>query len=183
MRVLRLIGAAGLLAMAGMLISSSSLVLVASFTIAALVIHLATAPSMSRGLITVWPILLFAGVLALLAWIGGGPTAMLPLKTIGCFLMVVSGVRLIPWPDAASGLRPGSRMGTLILTGLFTRHFVLVLGQEARRLMVAYRLTVPNRWGRGWFGSLAWAVAGLFRRALVRAERFYAAQLARGLGE
>ena len=38
-------------------------------------------------------------------------------------------------------------------------------------------------YGPGWFRSLACAVSAFFTRSIVRAERFYAGQWVRGIGE
>jgi energy-coupling factor transporter transmembrane protein EcfT len=121
-------------------------------------------------------------MLVLLQWIGGQIHVATPLKTVGSFVLVVSGMRLLPWTEALVRLRPDSTMGGLVLTAFFARHFVIVLGEEAGRLLVAHRMAAPCRYGPGWFRSLSWALAGLFQRSLERAERFYAAQMVRGLG-
>jgi hypothetical protein len=69
------------------------------------------------------------------------------------------------------------------LFALFVRHFAWVLLAEARRALTARAISVPNRYGAGWFHSLVHAVSAIFTRSLVRAERFYAAQWLRGIGE
>jgi hypothetical protein len=52
---------------------------------------------------------------------------------------------------------------------------------ESRRTFLARSLCVNRKFGRGSFTSLAGAVAAVFRRALARAERFYAAQSISGI--
>lgn len=183
MRPLSVVGAAALLALAILLLSSDSLVVVSVLAAIGLVIRLSAAASWRTALLTIWPVVLFASLLALLGWAGGHPSAMLPLKTIGLFLLVISAVNLVPWAEATSRLVSHPAIRVPVLTALITRHFVLVLGGEARRVMIAHRVSAPNRWRRGWFRSLGWALVGLFRQSLARAERFYAAQLVRGLGE
>ncbi len=129
------------------------------------------------------PAALFALTLAALEWLGRREISLLGVRTLAVFLLSraalagLSGARLL----AAS--RPGSRRQGAIMFGLFTAHFAWVLGEEARRLLIARRLAAPRRMGPGGFRSLEWALAGLFQRALTRAERFYAAQWLRGLGQ
>jgi energy-coupling factor transporter transmembrane protein EcfT len=129
------------------------------------------------------PIVLFAGTLAALEWAGRGRVSLLGVRALAVFLLStaalagLSGARLLP------ACRPGSLGQRAVMFGLFTAHFAWVLGEEARRLLIARRLAAPRRVGSGGFRSLEWALVGLFQRALTRAERFYAAQWLRGLGQ
>ena len=129
------------------------------------------------------PILIFAGLLALMQWLGGGRLTMLPLLTIGVSLLCVALASSLRWSGLIFRVRPGSSPYTALLFALFVRHFVLALGTEARRVLIARRLSVPRTWGRGAVRSLVFAVAALLVRSAVWAERFYAAQSLRGLGE
>ena len=145
--------------------------------------HFLVLGGIRRGAAALVPVILFAAVLAGMQWIAGTAGPLLPLKTVAVFALVVPAVRLAPWERAFETAGPGSPLFGVVLFLWMVRHFVRILGQEAWRLLVAQRMAAPRRWRKGWFDSLRWAVAGLFRRALVRAERFYAAQLTRGLGE
>jgi len=150
---------------------------------AALAIRLLFADDYRRSLLMLWPITLFAGVLAALQWIGGTLQWQLPLRSVAVFLLATSAAGLIPWDRVLLRVKPLSSLYTIALFLLILKHFVQILGTEARRLMIARRLAVTRRYGAGWFTSLTWATAGIFRRSLVRAERFYASQLMRGLAE
>lgn len=148
---------------------------------AGLAAHFAIARRVGSGLRRLAPILIFAGILAGFQWLGGNPEPRLALRTITVFALVVPAAHLAPWEDLLGRGRPGSPLFGAILFLLLTRHFVRVLAGETWRLLTAQRLAAPRRWRPGWWSSLVWAVAALFRRAIVRAERFYAAQLVRGL--
>jgi hypothetical protein len=136
-----------------------------------------------RRLLPLLPVLLFAATLALMQWVAGMPVTWLWLKTILVFLATTAVVRLLPWGRWIFRTRPGSAWFHAALFPLFVRHFAFVLATEARRALVARSLSVPNKYGAGSFRSLAHAVGALFSRSLARAERFYAAQVLRGIGE
>jgi hypothetical protein len=114
--------------------------------------------------------------------LGGAVHPRLALRTVAVFAFVVPAARLILWEELLTSRRPGSALFRIALFLLLVRHFARVLAGEAWRLLTAQNLAAPRRWRHGWWGSLVWALAALFRRALLRAERFYAAQLVRGLG-
>jgi hypothetical protein len=133
--------------------------------------------------LTLVPILIFAGVLALMQWIAGMPVTRLWLKTILVFLATTAVVRLVPWDRWIFRVRERTWLFWAALFALFVRHFARILFTEAQRTLTARRLSAPNRYGAGWFGSLAFALSAFFSRSLARAERFYAAQLVRGIGE
>lgn len=138
---------------------------------------------MKKWFLSLPPILLFAGLLALMQWISGMPVTWLWLKAILVFLATTAVVRLLPWDDWIFKVRGGSVVYRLSLFALFVRHFAAILFLEGRRALTAHALAAPNRYGPGAFRSLAWAISSLFSRSLARAERFYAAQLVRGIGE
>lgn len=136
-----------------------------------------------RALRIAAPLLLFAGVLALLRWRAGEPAWSLPLQMLAVFAVTAAAFRVFPWRAVYARLRPGSRLFTLALFFLFVRHFTLILGAETRRVFQARSLAAARRYGPGWFRSLAWALAAVFRASLARAERFYAALWLRGLSQ
>jgi len=138
---------------------------------------------LTRRLLPLAPILLFAGMLALMQWVAGMPVTWLWLKTILVSLATMAVVRFLPWDRWLFRLRAGSFLFQMALFTLFVRHFAFVLAAEGRRALTARSLSVPHRYGPGWFRSLAWAVGAFFTRSIVRAERFYAAQWVRGIGE
>jgi hypothetical protein len=121
----------------------------------------------------------FAGLLMLLQW----RVTWLPLVTVAVFLASTAVFRMLPWRGAIFAVRPGSWLASALLFGLFVRHFAGILETESRRVLTARGLCVSRNWGPGGLRSLAFAVAALASRTLVRAERFYAAQRVRGLGE
>jgi energy-coupling factor transporter transmembrane protein EcfT len=129
------------------------------------------------------PIVLFAGILALMQWVSSTPVSLLPLKTIAVFLFSTTALRILPGSQIIAAARPGSAFFELVLFALFVRHFAAILVKESERVLQARSLRVSRPWGRGSFRSLVAAVAALLGRSLVRAERFYAAQLLRGLAE
>ncbi len=128
------------------------------------------------------PVLVFAAFLVVLQAWGGRIDWWLPVRTIAVAAAVLVAVRLVPWAALLRRVGPGSRFYAAALYLWMLRHFTSILLAETRRVLLAQRLAAPRRWGRGWFASLASALAAVFARVLVRAERFYAAQLLRGIG-
>ena len=175
--------AISLLVLAAVLATNPHPVVAAARVLLGFVSHCRLAPSWKRSLLMLGPILVFAGVLVLLQWIGGAVDWKLPLRTVGVFLLVASSVRLLPWIEFLERAGPGSPLFTMVLFLFILRHFVGILGAESRRLFLARRMMVPNEYGPGWFASLKWALVGLFRGSLMRAERFYVSQALRGIGE
>lgn len=129
------------------------------------------------------PIVAFAAVLAAMQWIAHGQVSLLPLKAVAVFLLSTAALRSLPWSEMVRAIHPGSRLSGVVLFGFFAQHFTGILATESRRILQARALRLARRLGPGWFRSLVGAMAGIFRRALARAERFYAAQSLRGLGE
>ena len=127
------------------------------------------------------PIVLFAAVLAVLELASAGTVSMLPAKTVVVFLLLSAVWRAWPFANVLEGVRPGSRLWTWVLFALVTRHFVEILQTEAVRVLRAWTLRVPHRFGPLGFRSLSWTVVAIVLRCWVRAERFYAAQRLRGL--
>ena len=129
------------------------------------------------------PVLLFCAVLAVLEWIGHRSVSALPLKAFVSYLLLALAFRLMPWGALMRLISPRSRFFPIALFFLFLRHFTLILLDEAFRSLTAYRLTVLHPFRRRGIQALAHSLDSFFRRCLTRAERFYAAQLLRGLAE
>lgn len=139
--------------------------------------------SLGRSLRATFPIVAFAAVLATMQWFADGQVSLLPLKALAAFLLSTAACRSLPWSEMVRAIRPSSRLSRIVLFGLFARHFTGILASESRRVLQARALRLTRRYGPGWFRSLGCAMAALLGRSLIRAERFYAAQLLRGLGE
>ncbi len=127
------------------------------------------------------PLAVFAAGLATLQWLAGTLDPWLPLKTLAAFALGVAVFAAIPWRRLSRRLDPDRWWYAPVLFLLFLRHFTAILGDEPVRVLRARSLVVSRRYGPGWLTSLSHALAALFRRAIDRAERFYAAQLVRGL--
>lgn len=127
-------------------------------------------------------VLIFCLGIAALEWLAGRRVGALPLRILAVFLLTAIAVRCVPWRALSAHVRPGRRGFTAALFLLAIRHFVHILLEETRRLLAAHALSFPRRAGHGWFRALSWAVAGVFRTSLIRAERFYAALYVRGVG-
>jgi hypothetical protein len=138
---------------------------------------------LSRRLGLLAPVLAFAGILALIQWVSGMPVTGLGLKTVAVCLVTIAAVQAVPWRRWTRTARPGSLLYTVVLLGLFSRHFAAILIQESRRVLTARSLAVPKSRGPGSFRSLVHAAVSLLDRSLRRAERFYAAQWLRGIAE
>jgi hypothetical protein len=128
-----------------------------------------------------FPVFLFAATLVALQWLNGRIDAALPLRTVAVFLLSTLALRLAPWTWIAGGLSPLSRLYLPGLFLLFIRHFAEILIAESRRTLQARAICAPSVWRPGGFASVAGALAAIFRRALTRAERFYAAQSLNGI--
>jgi energy-coupling factor transporter transmembrane protein EcfT len=127
------------------------------------------------------PLAVFAAGLATLQWLAGTLDPWLPLKTLAAFALGVAAFAAIPWRRLSRRLGSGRWWYAPVLFLFFLRHFTAILGDEPVRVLRARSLVISRRYGVGWLASLAHALAALFRRAIDRAERFYAAQLVRGL--
>jgi energy-coupling factor transporter transmembrane protein EcfT len=126
------------------------------------------------------PVAIFALILMLMQWATGMPVTTLAGKTVAVFWFLAAACRITPRPQPAGWIGRFPRLASLILFGLFTAHFIRILGGESLRLLRARRLSVASPYGRWAFRSLAAALTSLFSRSLRRAERFYAAQLLKG---
>jgi hypothetical protein len=139
--------------------------------------------NISRALRSALPVVIFAAILVVLQWASPALAPTLPLKTLAVFLLSTAAFRIIPWDRLVSARRAQSKGFTPILFALFVRHFAAIFAEEASRVFQARALCVTRAWGPGALRSLPAALAAVFTRALTRAERFYAAQLLRGLAE
>jgi hypothetical protein len=127
------------------------------------------------------PVLLFAIILTALQWLNGAVDFRLPMRTVAIFLLSTAAFRVLPRSSLIAALDPRSRWYLPVMFLLFVRHFAAMLLQEVRRAFQARSLCVSANFRRGGFQSLAWATASVFRRAIDRAERFYAAQTIGGI--
>ena len=130
-----------------------------------------------------FPILLFCAVLAFLEWIDHRTVSVLPLKALVSYLALALAFRIMPWVALVRSVSSRNRFFPPVLFLLFIRHFTFILRDEAMRSLTAYRFAVPHPFRRGGIRALAYSLDSFFRRCLLRAERFYAAQLLRGLAE
>lgn len=150
-------------------------------TIAGFAAHSFRSGGVRRTLRDSLPLAMFLGIIAALQLASGSISWELPLRALAVFWLATVAFGVLPWSWLVVLARPQSSLFSVVLFLLFLRHFALVLRDEARRALQARRFCIRYRFGAGSFRSLAWAVVALFRRSLVRAERFYAAQLLRGI--
>lgn len=136
-----------------------------------------------RVVLSLVPVMLFAGTLGALEWMGRGEVSVLGVRTVAVFLLSTAAWGGVSGAGLALGYPARSAGQRAVLFGLMVGHFAWILGAEARRALAAHRLAAPRRRGPWWFGSLGRAMGGMFVRAFMRAERFYAAQWVRGVGE
>ena len=151
--------------------------------LAGLVCYLAVWRNVAKALRAAVPILVFALSLAGVQLIFGMPVTNLAGKAVASFFFATAAVRIYPWADLIAQVPPASSFFALACYLLFVRHFFFIFTTEAVRLLQARSLCITKPYGRGSFRSLAAALATLFERSLLRAERFYAAQLLRGFAE
>jgi hypothetical protein len=138
---------------------------------------------MRSALLLALPVAAFAAALAVFERLATGRWSALPAYTLAAFAVTVTLARLLPWRALARRIEPQSRLFPAVLFLLLIRHFAGVLGREALRVFQARSLCVTRRYGPGWFRSLTWTAVAVLERALVRAERFYAALALRGFAE
>ena len=150
-------------------------------TLAVLAVHVFLKRRDLRALRSGLPVLLFAATLVVLQWFNGRIDGALPLRTVAVFLYSTLAARVAPWTWIAGGLSPLSRLYLPGLFFLFVRHFAEILISESRRTLQARAICAPRLFRTGGFASIAAALAAIFRRALARAERFYAAQSLNGI--
>jgi hypothetical protein len=129
------------------------------------------------------PVAVFSFLLFALQVFYGQPDPRLAAKTLSVFWLTSAAFRLVPWIPLSRRVLRGSRLAGPAIFLLFLRHFALILTGEARRLLTARRIAVGNPYGRWALRSLTAGLASLFLRAIVRAERFYAARIVTGAGE
>lgn len=139
--------------------------------------------ALKRALGWLVPILLFCAALAALELVGHRSISALPLRALASFSGLVLAFRVAPWMNLLRSVSPRSRLFVPVLFLLFVLHFTQILRNEALRSLTAYRLVVPHPLKRGGIRALACSLDSFFHRGLLRAERFYAAQLLKGLAE
>lgn len=137
--------------------------------------------SVTKALRALLPITIFVLALGLVQWLFHELDLEVAAKTLAIFCLTASAFRLIPWSQSGNAFRPGSQLSASVLYLLFIRHFALILTEESKRLLTARSRTVFKPHGRWSFRSIVSALAALFLRAMNRAERFYAAQMLKGL--
>jgi hypothetical protein len=137
--------------------------------------------SAKKSIRALLPVTIFVATLSLIQWFYHNLNLEVAAKTLAVFWLTTSAFQLTPWNRLGDAIHPGSRLATPILYVLFMRHFALILSGESRRLLTARSRTVFRPYGRWSFRSLVSALVSLFLRAMSRAERFYAAQILKGL--
>lgn len=157
--------------------------LVLAVLAAALAARIARCPDVRAVAVPMIPVVLFAVVLAALEWQGRGTPGWLPLRTLAVFLATTEAARGLSYAGWLVSCPVGSLRRRAALLAALVSHFSRILSEEVRRVMVAHSWAAPRRWRAGWFISFSGALASVLLRALSRAERFYAAQWLRGLGE
>lgn len=126
-----------------------------------------------------WPILVFTGGVYVLQAFGRGSDLRLSLQIVFIFAAIrLAGVCCVTRGIAIPRAKPLYR---LFLFVHFTSHFATILASEARRMLIARRMAAPKLYRRRGLASLAYSVAAVLERSLMRVERFYAAQSLRGL--
>lgn len=183
MNLLRFIFAVALVAGLVFLLAHGGVAWLASSAAAALLVWALVMRDLPRRILSLGPILFFCAVLALLDLIAHRPSSLLPLQAFASYAVLMLSVQLLPWARVARSVSPPSRFFLPVLFLLFVYHFTVILKEETRQLLTAYRLAVPYPFRRGGLRALAYSLDSLFRRCLARAERFYAAQILRGIAE
>jgi hypothetical protein len=183
MKPLRIVGAVALLAAIVGIAILDKLCWLTLGLLVGLVCYMAVWRNVAKALRAALPILVFALSLAGMQLIFGMPVTNLAGKAVASFFFITAAVRIYPWADLIAHVPPASSFFTLACYLLFVRHFFFIFTSEAVRLLQARSLCITKPYGRGSFQSLVAALAALFERSLLRAERFYAAQLLRGFAE
>jgi hypothetical protein len=183
MRALRIAGAVALLMAVVEVAILDKLCWLSLALLAGLVCYLAVWRNVTKALRAALPILVFALSLAAVQIIFGMPATNLAGKAVASFFFITSAFRIYPWADLIARIPPGSSIFALACYLLFVRHFLFIFTSEAVRLLQARSLCITKPYDRGSFRSLVAVLAALFAGSLLRAERFYAAQLLRGFAE
>jgi hypothetical protein len=152
-----------------------------AFACAALCAHASAGHRFRHILRSAVPIGIFVAGVAALQWFHGSVDWVLPLRTVAVFLLSTLAMRVAPWEWMAARLSPRSRLYAPGLFLLFVRHFTAILIAETQRTMQARAMCAPFLLRPGGFSSLVYALTAIFRRALTRAERFYAARTLNGI--
>jgi len=130
------------------------------------------------------PIVVFAGGVYLLRCVSArslatGDGALLAIRILFVYA-VATWLGLALWLGDMTPPR-GRLMFRAFLFACFTRHFAIVLTNECHNSLRARKLAAPSLWSKSGMSSLVYSCVNIFTRTLLRAERFYAAQLLKGL--
>jgi hypothetical protein len=150
---------------------------------AGFVLFWVTRRPLSRALLAAMPIAVTAAGYYLLQVLAGNAALILPLRMMVVFLWLSAALAVVPWQAALTRTRPGSPGFHALLYVHLIGHFLHILGEESLCVLRAWKWTSRGTRGSARFQALRGALAALFLRSLGRAERFYAAQLVRGLAE
>lgn len=136
-----------------------------------------------RALLATAPVAVTAVTYYLLQVLAGSAAIILPLKMMVVFFCLSTALAVFPWEALLSKSRPGSRGFHALLYIHLIGHFLNILGEETLRVLRAWKWSSRGARGSVRLRALRGTLSGLFLRSLGRAERFYAAQLVRGLAE
>lgn len=142
-----------------------------------------TRRSLSRALLAAMPVAVTAFAYYVLQALAGNTAIVLPLKMVAVFLWLSAALRVLPWETALSWPRPGSPGFHAVLYIHFVGHFLHILGDETLRALRAWAWSSRGAPRTLRIQALRGALSRLALRSIIRAERFYAAQLVRGLAE
>lgn len=145
--------------------------------------HAVARRSVSRSARATLPVAGLALILTLLQLLNHRFDLTLAAKMLGIFWLTAAAFHLLRWQRVAEAIRPGAPFSKLALFLLFIRHFALILAGESWRVLHARERVIYKPYGKWAFRSLNSALVSLFLRAMIRAERFYAAQLLKGLAQ
>jgi hypothetical protein len=183
MNPLRIILTAALVVALVLLLVHGDFVGLAASAVAAFLIQALLLRDLGKCLGRALPVLLFCAILAVLELTAHRSLSLLTLKTFACYAILSLGVQLMPWTVMARSVSLQSRFFAPVLFLLFVYHFTMILQEEVQRVLTAYRMAAPHPLRHGGLRALAYSLDALFRRCLVRTERFYAAQTLRGIAE
>ena len=126
------------------------------------------------------PVVMGAAVLALFQPGGGRVFGAMVVKSSLCVATMVLLSNTTPFADLLDVLRRLRVPGLLVTTIALMHRYLFVLGDEATRMRRACASRTFTRGRRHAWASLASVIARLFVRTNERAERIYAAMVARG---
>lgn len=133
-----------------------------------------------RRLLLVEPFVLGVAVLSLLQPHGGVVFASMLCKSTACLLVMILLAETTRFSELLGVARRLRLPAVLVTTLGLTHRYLFVLREESSRLRRARRSRTFAAGRRGAWRAAAGVIAQLFVRTTVRAERIYAAMLARG---